>query len=348
MSALIPALGDIRRLLVIKPSSLGDVVHTLPAAAALHRAHPQLEIRWVVNTEWAPLLRGNPALSGIIEFPRRQLRGWRDIGRARRWARENLAPFAPGMALDFQGLLRSALMARASRAGLTVGCARAREAAPLFYDLKIAVPDWKTTHAVDRYLGLVSALGVDTGGSPGFFLPEGDPVDLESASVAEPFVLLHPFSRGVGKSMTFHEVCALCEALGEIPAVIAGAGVEWPANPTLPRNAVDLLGQTSLPQLIWLMRRAEWIVSVDSGPMHLAAAITGRLLSIHTWTNPRMVGPCREDAWVWRDGKILRAKEIAPDQFPEDRSARGRFTDSVLPPGGPERIAQFVQSQLLK
>src|SRR5207244_10616905 len=76
-------------------------------------------------------------------------------------------------------------------------------------------------------------------------------------------------------------------------------------------NCIDLTNQTSLLQLIWLIRAAHFIVSVDSGPMHIAAALTDRLLSIHTWTDPRRVGPYNPNAWVWKNGQLCRVNKFA-------------------------------------
>ena len=75
-------------------------------------------------------------------------------------------------------------------------------------------------------------------------------------------------------------------------------------------NCVELTNQTSLLQLVRLIRVARFIISVDSGPMHIAAAVNERLLSIHTWTNPRRVGPYNSDAWIWKHGKIVRVSEL--------------------------------------
>ena len=77
-----------------------------------------------------------------------------------------------------------------------------------------------------------------------------------------------------------------------------------------PANCVELTNQTSLLQLIWLIRVAGFIVSVDSGPMHIAAAVTHRLVSIHAWTDPRRVGPYNPDAWIWKNGQLLRVSEL--------------------------------------
>ena len=346
-------LEETQSVLVIKPSSLGDVIHTLPAVARLHRARPDLEIDWVVNAEWAPLLEGNPALRRVIPMPRREWRGWRDLPKAKRWAREALGSLQPDLVLDFQGLLRSALLARASKGRYRVGFREAREGASLFYDQKIEIPDWKNTHAVDRYLALVEALGIegeqDEDPSKAFPLPEGSPVSgLEGIEAG--FLLLHPFSRGRGKSMAFTEVIELCRHLETIrpgtPVVLVGAGLNWPESIEMPEQVIDLLDRTSLAQLIWLMRHARFVVSVDSGPMHLAAAITGDLLSLHTWTNPRMVGPWRKDAWAWRDGECLRVGDIAPGRFPERRDDRDRYADGILASGQGETLVRFMAERM--
>jgi ADP-heptose:LPS heptosyltransferase len=80
----------------------------------------------------------------------------------------------------------------------------------------------------------------------------------------------------------------------------------------LPADGIEnLLNRTSLAELIWLIRRAAFVVSVDSGPMHIAAALTSRLISIHTWSDPAKVGPYQPDAWVWKSGRLFQMKQIA-------------------------------------
>ena len=79
-----------------------------------------------------------------------------------------------------------------------------------------------------------------------------------------------------------------------------------------PDNCVNLLNHTTLLQLIWLIRRARFTVSVDSGPMHIASALSDRLVSIHTWTDPGKVGPYNEAAWVWKNGELRQVRDLAP------------------------------------
>ena len=297
-----------RSILVVKPSSLGDVVHTLPAVALLKRAWPQARLRWIVNPEWAPLLEGNPDVDEIILFPRRELSG--SVLKQFRWLRALRAAYRSDLVLDFQGLLRSAVMSRACRApgGNLLGLSDAREGARFFYDTRVAVG---REHAVERYLRLVAALGIPAEGPPIWKLPEG--TRPAGFTLEEPFVLLHPFSRGAGKSLSVAEAAEFAAAL-PIPVVLAGRAAVEPEP--LPSGGIDLLNRTSLSELIWLIRRARFVVSVDSGPMHIAAALTPRLLSLHTWSDPALVGPYRPEAWVWKDRTLFQAGELRTPASP--------------------------------
>jgi len=287
-------------LLVVKPSSLGDVVHTLPAVALLKRAWPEARLRWIVNPEWAPLLEGNPDVDEIVLFPRRELSG--SVLKQFRWLRATGAACRSDLVLDFQGLLRSALIGRFCRGGALLGLSDAREGARFFYDRTIRV---EREHAVDRYLKLVAALGIDTTGTLTWNLPAGErPAGF---ALDAPFVLLHPFSRGEGKSLSAEEAIAFAEAL-PCPVVLAGR-----APVTLPKSegkCVNLLNQTTISELIWLIRQARFVVSVDSGPMHIAAALTPHLLALHTWSDPALVGPYNPEAWVWKDRTLFQVREL--------------------------------------
>ena len=137
------------KILIIKPSSLGDIVHTLPAVAAIRDAHADAEITWVINPEWTPLLRGNRDIDHVHIFPRGEFSGFGAPGRLLPWMRETRR-LQPDVALDFQGLFRSALIARISGAKKIIGSSDAREGSRFFYT-EIARVD-RHEHAVDRYL----------------------------------------------------------------------------------------------------------------------------------------------------------------------------------------------------
>lgn len=292
-----------KSLLVVKPSSLGDVVHTLPAVHALKAARPELKIAWLVNLEWVPLLEGNADLDAVIPFPRRDFRGVRGWLRIPAWLK-TVKQAQLDLALDFQGLTRSALLARAAGAK-RVHCLGDAELIPRLLAQRVVPADRRSEHAVERYLRLVADLGVAIESPLVFPLPDGNkPRGFE---LGYPYLLVHPFSRGRDKSLADADLKRLCETLAPLPTVLVGrADGKFHA----PENCVNLLNQTSLAELIWLIRHAHFTLSVDSGPMHIAAAITPRLLGIHTWTDPRIVGPYHADAFVWKNGTITRVGDL--------------------------------------
>lgn len=290
------------KILIIKPSSLGDVVHTLPAVAAIRDANPDAEITWVINQEWAPLLRGNRDINHVHIFPRGDFRGFGAPARLLPWIRETRR-LQPDVALDFQGLFRSAFIARISGANKILGMSDAREGSRFFYTEVAQVN--RNEHAVDRYIKLAEIFGASAGEELCFPIPTGDQPPRFDAFPA--FVLLHPYARGRNKSIGSNLILEFCRALEPARVVVVGKSRgKFPA----PENCVDLTNQTSLLQLVWLLRAAAFIISVDSGPMHVAAAVTTNLVSIHTWSDPRRVGPYNVAATVWKNGKLFRVSEL--------------------------------------
>jgi heptosyltransferase-1 len=288
--------------LIIKPSSLGDVVHTLPAVAAIRDAHPRAEITWVINPEWAPLLRGNQDVNHVHIFPRGDFTGLGAPGGFFSWLRQT-KKIQADVALDFQGLLRSAIIARASGAKEIYGMSDSREGSRFFYHRRAKVN--RREHAVERYLKLAELAGARIGEALRCPIPSGDP--LPRFEDYPPFIVLHPFARGDGKSLSNKIIEELCRVFAPTRVVIIGKS-KRKIDP--PENCVELTNQTSLLQMIRLIRAASFVISVDSGPMHVAAAVTDRLLSIHTWTDPRRVGPYNPDAWIWKNGQLLRVSEL--------------------------------------
>lgn len=296
-----------RSLLLIKPGSMGDVLHALPVAAAIRRAWPDVDLTWVVDPRWAPLLQGNPAVSRILHFPRQDFRGPVGWARAARWY-ASLAGLRPDFVVDLQGLLRSALMAKCSRAKMVTGLSDAREGAGFFYNAAAQTPG--DEHAVLRYLRCLPLLEIPIPDQPDFFLPAGT-----LPALPQDFVVLHPFARGAGKSMDADAIRAFVEEFqtrSKCPVVIVGVG----KSPRLPGNVIELSGRTSLLELIGILRAARFVVSVDSGPMHLAAALGAPLLGIHTWSDPRLVGPFSNKAWIWQGGGI-RLQDIDKPPLPQ-------------------------------
>jgi heptosyltransferase I len=212
-----------------------------------------------------------------------------------------------------------------------LGLSDAREAAGYHYHERVDVD--ASQHSVDRYVQLARFAGADTSGPACFPLPRGRAIP--SLELPDRFIVLHPFARGNAKSLTSEEIFEFTRSLAPHPVMIVGQSDEYfPIS----RNAISLVNQTDLLQLIWLLRGASFVISVDSGPMHIAAAITPDLLSIHMWTDPRLVGPYNPDAWIWKDQRIEQVRAIAD----EVRSKRSRGRPNLL------QIAKFVHGRLLQ
>lgn len=328
-AAFVDASNPPRDILVVKPSSLGDVVHTLPAVALLKRRWGAAKIRWIVNSEWAPLLEGNPDIDEVIEFPRGDFRGLRGVMKIGPWARQTREKAQSDLVLDFQGLLRSALMSRLCRRGegKIIGLSDAREGSQRFYDATVDTS--ARTHAVDRYLALVRALGHMPDEPLRWPMPPGMP-PVGHENLGPLYVALHPFSRGKGKSLQTEDVAAFAAALSPVQVVVVG---RTDRSIDLAPNVISFLNGTTLPELIYLLRRARFVVSVDSGPMHIAAALTDRLVSIHTWSDPAKVGPYRDGAWVWKDGRLFQQRD-------RENAALHREVPNI------PSLAEFVKTQL--
>ncbi|MEI6416193.1 MAG: glycosyltransferase family 9 protein [Verrucomicrobiota bacterium] len=294
------------RILLIKPSSMGDVIHALPVVAALHEAWPDAEIRWLIQPAWRDLVEGHPGMTQTISFPRDNFRGFKGWIKSLIWAR-TLRGWHPHLVIDLQGLLRSALMARCSGAKKIIGLSNAREGAALFYSTIAKVN--KKDHAVNQLLAVLDLMGIPKPKVPQFILPQGTlPAGF---SVDKPFVVLHPYARGSGKDLTQEQVVAFAESLNSIPVVLVGKGK---AMAGLPSNVLDWSQRTTLFELIAIFRQASFIVSSDSGPMHLAAALQpAKTLAIHRWSDPLRVGPWSDESWIWKHGVMKKRKELGED-----------------------------------
>jgi heptosyltransferase-1 len=302
-------LARFRSVLIVKPSSLGDIVHALPAVAALRETMPGAVFRWLANREWTPLLEGAPVVDEVIPFPRRDFRGSGLLLRFPGWLRgwRRLPREEPELVVDLQGLLRSGIVSRARGANWVAGMSDSREGARFFHDQRVAVDPG--AHAVDRCLAVARALGAPTPapGAVEFPLPAGRrPAGWPAGARV---VALHPFSRGRGKALSADALGALIRALGGAPVVLLGVNPD-PLPFALPPTVTDLTGRTTLGELIWCLREAAAVISVDSGPMHLAAAVNPRALGIHTWSDPRQVGPYPASAVVWKAGRIAPWREL--------------------------------------
>ena len=287
------------RILIIKPSAIGDVVHALPVLNLLRRRWPGAHIAWMVTPACAGLLDGHPQLDEVIRFERRRFAaGWRSPAAAAalfQFGRE-LRARRFDLVIDLQGLFRSGWLAWRTGAPVRVGFANARELAPIFYTHRVPIRDVEQ-HAVDRYLTVAESIGC--GREPVEFRFATDDADRAAVSellgTSEPYAVLLPGTNWATKRWPVEHFAATVRPLRErfgLRTVVAGGAGDQAMALQIP-DALDLTGRTNLRQLVALLERAAVVIANDSGPMHIAAALGRPLVTPYGPTSPVRTGPYR-------------------------------------------------------
>ncbi len=287
---------DPKNILIIKPSSIGDVVHALPIWNLLHRHYPKARISWLIAPACAGIVEGLPGIN-LLRFERKR---WGNFWRSPSAARELLAfnrhlrEQGFDLVLDIQGLFRSAWFARATRAPVRVGFANAREMAWLFYTHRVDVGT-PEQHAIERYRKLLSAIGCPDG--PVEFPFPVTEVDRAAArqlvSKGGEYAVLCPGANWLTKRWPTRYFAQLVPELQKrfgLRSVVAGGPGDSELAAQIP-GALNLCGKTTLMQLVALMERARLVITNDSGPMHIAAALGRPLVAVFGPTNPVRTGP---------------------------------------------------------
>jgi heptosyltransferase-1 len=277
---------DVRSILIVRLGAMGDLIHALPGAASLKHSFPEARITWIVEPQWVPLLEGNGFIDRIVVFRRDDPGSWRRTKDELRAERYDLA-------VDFQGLIKSALIAHIARPERIAGFASAviRELpAGLFYSTR--VPSG-ARHVVDQALDLAAGAGAKNL-VHAFPLPAGFP---EGSLPAVPFALASPLAGWTSKQWPLEYYARLAEMLRErldMPLVLNGA------PGTVPVVAGTIGHESGIAGLIDATRRAAVVVGVDSGPLHLAAALNRSGAAIFGPTDPERNGPRGGDFQVFR------------------------------------------------
>lgn len=310
-----------RRILLIKPSALGDIVHTLPVLSALRRRFPQAHIAWLVNRSFEPLLAGHPDLDATIPFDRRSRTGWLSRLRATLSFARSLRRQRFDLVVDLQGLLRSGVMSLATGADRRVGLGCSREGARWFHTDVIASPPRLAVHAVDRLWHAAVALGA--GNEPKrFFVPVAPAAAAWAAGQLEalprPWLMLGVGSRWATKRWPPEHFAVLARRTQGVfggSVIFVGAGDETPLAQTvragLSGPVLDLTGRTTLPQLAAVLARADVMLANDTGPLHLAAALGRPVVAPYICTQVALTGPYGQagravETRVWCAGSLRK------------------------------------------
>jgi heptosyltransferase-1 len=286
-----------RRILIIKPSAIGDVVHTLPILNLLRRRWPEAHISWLITPACAGLLDGHPQLDEVIPFDRKLFgRTWKSYTAA-----SKLLNFAArlkeqnfDLVIDLQGLFRSGLLSIATGAHTIIGSTSAREFGWMFCTHLARIDSWEQ-HAIERYLTVADFMGL--GRAPVEFIFPTDHADrayIEGLLPAgEQFAVLLPATHWETKRWPIERFAALVKPIENrfgLKTVLAG-GPDAAALATSIPGALNLAGKTTLRQLVALLERANLVIANDTGPMHIASALGRPLVTLFGPTSPAQTGP---------------------------------------------------------
>jgi len=310
------------RFLIIRLSSIGDIVHALPAVASLGGTFPEAEIHWVVETCHADLLAGNPFVRRLIGLDtlawRKKLLSGNTLESIARGLGE-LRKAEYDAALDFQGLYKSALIARLSRSRERIGFAEPclREpAAGVFYTERVTPRG--ATHVIEMNMSLVEHLGARSVAREGWQFPlprtEADDKYVEqrlAASGSSDFMVINPGGGWKSKSWAPENYAELIRLLaGDIAGnfILTGSSAEEPLIREIIRAAASPRARyfpSTIIQFIALARRAKLFVGGDTGPQHLAAAVRTPIVALYGPTDPARNGPFSgADITLWNRGPI--------------------------------------------
>jgi heptosyltransferase-1 len=295
-----------KRILLIKPSSLGDIVLALPVLSSLRANFPDARISWFVRPEYAPLLDCTSGIDEIMLFDRKLLGKWwynprafgaliKLIGRLRR------AKF--DLVIDLQGLLRTALFAWLSGCKNRFGMNAAREFATVFYTHKIP-RDNDSIHLIDYYLKTVTVAGashttVDFNLTPPAQAKDGIAGLLARYNIGhDRYAVFVPGSSHVSKCWPVENFAALADKIAaqfDLSITAVGTTREKPLVQKLKSCTkapiANFAGLTDIPQLVALLQGAKLVISNDTGPGHIAAALGVPLVIIFGTTNPARIHP---------------------------------------------------------
>ena len=301
------------RILVVKLSSLGDILHVLPAVHEL-RVQLKAEIDWVVHPEFAALVRCFADVDNVLTFPRRHV--LRDF----KTAVAELRKKKYDLVVDLHGLFKSGLVARLARADRRLAPSYAREGSSIFFGEKAKAPDGSNTctahdsrHAVERAYDSLTALGLKV---PETFLrAELRPADNRQPTAdkshsltlkllnTQPLIAFAPVSRWPSKDWPLDKFGAVAKRLiADMPGaqivilggkndVAAGEAIIAAAGKDAANRLANLCGKTSIAESLQLLSEANLLIANDTGPVHMAAAVGTRCLVIFGPTRPDWTGP---------------------------------------------------------
>ena len=285
---------SVKRVLIVKPSSLGDIVHSLPFLNALKNRFPCAEVDWIVARGLHPFLDGHPMIHRLWIINKDR---WKDLKRLKETSVE-IRQLAVGLkkrrydvAVDLSGILRSGLLTYISRAPIRIGFKESDEGSPFFYTHKIHGS--MGIHAIDRYLKIAAFIGCSTG-SVEYPMPEFQLAGHIAEKLPRKYAVISPSAGKEANRWPAERFGELAARLPVPAVVISSAKEAFIADEVVKHsrgNALSVAGETRLTDLFGVISGASFFISNDTGPMHIAAAANVPVFAVFGPANPGRTGP---------------------------------------------------------
>jgi lipopolysaccharide heptosyltransferase I len=294
-------MSEDHKILIVKPSSLGDIIHAFPALSIIRKCFPTSYIAWLINENFKEILEGHPYLDEIIVFPRyvfleKGLPFFKELKRRRF-----------DITIDLQGLFRSSLISVLSGAKERIGFKDGREFSALLYTRPLNV-DRHVLHAVDRNVRLAASIcggifDIDFTFNISHRAVKRIEELLQGLDVHNEIIALNPVTRWHSKMWMEERWAKLADELSEKGSIVfLGArgeeGVVERIRHRMKKPSHSLAGKLTLQELAVLLSRSRLLITVDSGTMHLASALHVPIISLFGPTNPAYCGPYGQDGGI--------------------------------------------------
>lgn len=333
-----------RRILLVRPSALGDVCRTVPVLASLKAAWPEASIAWVVQEGFEDAIRCHPALDEVVVFPRKSLSKWATrpwvMGRSIKWLM-SLRQGGWDLVIDCQGLVRSGLMAFASGASVRIGDRHAREGGWLAYNHRVSTG--VDAHTVDRMMSLLDPLGIEKIHDMQLHVPSESLERWASLrdqlNIDGPYLAMASTTRWPSKAWPDDHWVSLARSLdrSQISSIVMmGSGSEREEVGRLAARlrdeadyeVHDLSGRTTIGEMMAIIDSARLTIANDTAALHMAAGLGGRCVGLYGPTSPALVGP------YGLDDQVVHVPPSSPVNYRDrslgDRVMRGVPVDGVL------------------
>jgi heptosyltransferase-1 len=337
-------------ILIVKLSAIGDVIHTLPSLAELRRMYPAAHITWVVEAAAADLVKNHPYLDEVIVSRRKSFIEDFQNGQSRRTLREMLSFLKQlrqrryDLVIDFHGLFRSSVVVFFSRGKRKLGYDSLQELSGLFLNEKI--PEDMNKHAVERYLDFPRYLGAKIT-KPEFILPSNKEAETRLQILLgkhkledKCFIAINAIAYWETKLWSNDKFARLSDLILKrlrMKVVFTGNEKESIGKITsrMTTEGINLGGATTLLDLAYLYKKARIVITTDSGPMHLAAAVGTPVIALFGPTDPARTGPYGAGHTIIRTGLSCSPcflKKCSTNKCMEDIS--------------PEQVLAAIEAQL--